>query len=75
MTNKEQLKQRLLNAYKSLYKSDPSQFVGAMKIGSPLKLSKKEQGHNFYGVHKILKELERDGSLEQKTDSGFRYKK
>ena len=69
------LKRRLLEEYKQMYKAGSKEYKGAMKISIQIGLSEKENGHNYYGIHKYLKELQKEGYLEQKYRSGFRYKR
>ena len=69
------LKKRLLNAYKEIHKKTPKEYNGAMKISIYLKLSKKEHGSRYWKTHKHLLELKKDGYLEQKFGYGFRFRK
>ena len=55
------LKKRLLEAYKILYKNNPKEYQGACKMSMKLNLSEEEHGYNYYGVHNLLLELKRDG--------------
>ena len=70
-----ELKSRLLNGYKKLYKKNPEEYNGAMRISIYLKLSKKEHGDKYWKAHGLLLELKKDGFLEQKFNHGFRFKK
>jgi len=70
----DELKRRLLNFYKELYRKNPNKYKGACKASRKLKLSKKEYGYNYWKTHNLLQELEREGYLEQKAGYGFRKK-
>ena len=67
------LKKRLLEHYKQLYKEKPYKYKGACKVSRDLNLSKEEHGYNYWNVHSLLQDLQRDGDLEQKEGFGFRY--
>lgn len=56
-----------------MYEDNPKEYKGAMKISKKIGLSEKEHGSNYWKTHGILLELKKDGYLEQKYMSGFRY--
>ena len=70
-----EIKTRLLEAYEQMYEDNPKEYKGACKINKQIGLSEKDYGHNYYGIHKHLKELEKEGYLEQEYGSGFRLYK
>ena len=67
------LKKRLLEHYKQFYKEKPYKYKGACKVSRDLNLSKEEHGYNYWNVHSLLQDLQKDGYLEQKEGFGFRY--
>ncbi len=69
------LKSRLLNSYRKIYKKNPHKYIGAMKISECLNLTKEEHGLNYWKTHGLLMELKRDGYLEQSFRHGFRLRK
>ncbi|MDE0118481.1 MAG: hypothetical protein OXM55_00545 [Bdellovibrionales bacterium] len=69
------LKGRLLAAYRKKYEENLHQYIGACKISEYLNLTKEEHGLNYWKTHGLLMELKRDGYLEQSFRSGFRLKK
>ena len=68
------LKRRLLEAYKKMYKNDPEEYRGAVKISREIGLTEKEYGSHHGKAHNYLKQLVKEGFLEHKRGSGFRYK-
>ncbi|MDE0517934.1 MAG: hypothetical protein OXH36_00035 [Bdellovibrionales bacterium] len=69
------LKSRLLNAYRKKYEENPHKYIGACKISKYLNLSEKEHGEKYWITHGLLLELKGEGYLEQLFRHGFRLKK
>lgn len=57
------------------YIENPNRYMGACKISGEISIPEKFHGHNFYGVHKILQELQDEGYLKQSKGKGFKKSK